>query len=93
MSRPVQVYLDEAEIRRLEAWARRRGWTKSQVVRAALRLLTRSEQDDPLLTASGMLDGLPPDLSERFGRYLAETFVATPRAAYRARRARPAVRR
>jgi hypothetical protein len=86
MNRPLQVYLDRDELERLEAWVRRRGWTKSQAVRAALRALTRSADEDPLLAASGMVDGLPPDLSRQLDRYLAQTFVAEPRAPYRARR-------
>ena len=75
MSRPLQVFLDEAELDRLEAWARARGWTKSQAVRAAVRALTRSRDEDPLLRASGMIEGLPPDASEQFDRYLNESFV------------------
>lgn len=35
MSRPLQVYLDDAEWEGLERWARARGWTRSQAVRAA----------------------------------------------------------
>ena len=93
MSRPLQVYLEEAEFQRLDAWARRRGWTKSQAVRVAVRALIRSPEDDPILGASGMVDGLPPDLSEHVDRYLAEAFVAAPRAPYRVRRSGPAVRR
>jgi hypothetical protein len=27
MNQPLQVYLEEAERKRLEAWVRRRGWT------------------------------------------------------------------
>jgi hypothetical protein len=93
MTRPLQVYLEDTELRRLEAWANRRGWTKSQAVRAAVRALTRSPREDPLLGVSGMVEGLPPDLSEQFDRYLSETFVAEPRASYRARRPRSTVRR
>ena len=95
MSRPLQVYLDEADLERLAAWSRERGWTKSQAIRAAVRALTRSREEDPLLAASGMIDALPPDCSERFDRYLEETFVAeTPaRSRGKTRRARPAVRR
>ena len=95
MSRPLQVYLDEAELEKLEAWARARGWTKSQAIRAAVRALTRSEQSDPLLAASGMIDGLPRDCSEQFDRYLTESFVAETPASYRKgrRRARPPLRR
>jgi hypothetical protein len=93
MSRPLQVYLDEAERERLEAWVHRKGWTMSQAVRVALRALTRSVEADPLLSASGMVEGLPPDLSEQVDRYLTETFVAEPRTRSRARRPRSAVRR
>jgi hypothetical protein len=88
MARPVQVYLDEQDLRRLDAWARERGWTKSQAVRAAIRALTRQAAEDPVLELSGTLDGLPEDLSESFDRYLNETFVAAPSAPYRARRRR-----
>jgi hypothetical protein len=86
MKRPLQVYLDEGDLERLEACARERGWTKSQVIRAAVRALARRPAEDPVLELSGDLDGLPADLSENFDRYLNETFVAEPRAPYRARR-------
>ncbi len=85
MSRPLQVYLDERDLERLDAWARRRGWTKSQAIRAAVRALTRQPGEDPLLELSGDIDGLPPDLSGKFERYLSETFVAERPAPYRAR--------
>jgi hypothetical protein len=88
MARPLQVYLDETDLERLDAWARERGWTKSQAIRAAVRALTRRPAEDPLLDLSGDIDGLPPDLSENFDRYLHETFVAEARAPYRARRRR-----
>ena len=95
MSRPLQVYLDEKDRGQLEAWARARGCTKSQAIRAAVRALTRRPADDPLLELSGDIDGLPPDLSASFDRYLTETFVAESPAPYRARqrRSRSAVRR
>jgi hypothetical protein len=86
MSRPLQVYLDDADLDRLEAWARERGWTKSQAVRAAVRALTRQPVGDPLLQLSGDIDGLPADLSANFQRYLDETFVADSPAPYRTRR-------
>jgi hypothetical protein len=92
MSRPLQVYLDEADLDRLTRWARDRKWTLSQAVRAAIRALTREHDDDPLLRASGMIDGLPADLSTRFDRYLEDTFVAEPPAPYRAGPRRPAKR-
>ncbi|MCC6766897.1 MAG: ribbon-helix-helix protein, CopG family [Deltaproteobacteria bacterium] len=83
MSRPLQVYLEDDDLDRLDAWSRARGWTKSQTIRAAVRALLRSEtRDDPLLTASGMIDGLPSDLSERFDEHLGATFVAERAPAY-----------
>ncbi len=66
MSKPLQIYLEDEEFVRLDNWARKRGWSKSQAVRIALRVLTRSQEEDPLLSASGMIDGLPEDLSEHF---------------------------
>ena len=94
MARPLQVYLDERDLERLEAWARARGWTKSQAIRAAVRALTRRPAEDALLDLSGDIDGLPADLSRNFDRCLAQTYVAEPPAPYRARRrTRRAVRR
>ncbi len=89
MSKPLQVYLEEDDLERLEAFARERGWTKSQAIRTAVRALTRTPAGDPLLDLSGDIDGLPPDLSHEFHRYLNETFVAEPPATYRARRRTP----
>jgi|ERR671918_363106 hypothetical protein len=95
MNRPLQVYLDERDLKRLEAWARGRGWTKSQAIRAAVRALTRPAGQDPVLELSGTIEGLPPDCSEQLDRYLEETFVAenSARPQGRARRVRPSVRR
>lgn len=93
MTRPLQVYLDEADFERLEAFADERGWTKSQAVRAAIRALTHGAEEDPVLELSGDIDGLPPDLSEHFHEYLNETFVAEPPATYRRRHPRKPVRR
>ena len=47
--RPLQVYLDERDLKSLDAWARERGWTKSQAIRAAVRALARRPAEDPLL--------------------------------------------
>ena len=94
MIKPLQVYVDEADLRRLEVFAKARGWTKSQAVRAAIRALTREPGEDPILELSGDIDGLPRDLSANFHEYLNETFVAEPPATYRARRrSRTPVRR
>lgn len=100
MPRALQVYLADPEFEALRAWADSRGWTLSQAVRAALKALTRSsEPEDPLLGASGMVEGLPADLSQRFDDYLGLTFVAEPPVRYgaqppkRGRRARKPVRR
>ena len=89
MAKPLQVYLDDADLERLEAFARERGWTKSHAIRTAVRALTRQPSSDPLLDLAGDIDGLPPDLSREFDRYLNETFVAEPHAPYHARRRRP----
>jgi hypothetical protein len=94
MNRPLQVYMDEADLTRLEEFARERGWTKSQAVRLAVRALTRPRDADPLIKASGMIDGLPADLSEQFDRYLEETYVAEARPRYvRTRRTQRHIRR
>jgi Ribbon-helix-helix protein, copG family len=97
MARPLQVYLDEKDLEQLEAWARERGWTKSQTIRVAVRALTRKAADaeDPLLDLSGDIDGLPADLSANLDRYLKQTYVAESRAPYRTprRRSRKTVRR
>jgi hypothetical protein len=76
MKHPLQIYLDHDDFQRLEKWANARGWTKSQAMRVAIRALTRVEGEDSFLSASGMIDALPEDLSERFDRYLQETYVA-----------------
>jgi hypothetical protein len=89
MTKPLQVYLDDEELRRLDQWAAERGWNKSQAVRMALRALTRIPEEDPLLSASGMIDALPEDLSEHFDRYLQETYVAENSPHYRKSRKRP----
>jgi hypothetical protein len=88
MSRPLQVYLDDDDLARLDAWSRDKGWTKSHVVRAAIRAFIRPPERDPLLAASGMIDGLPPDGSERFDHYLNQTYVAERPPPYRTRRTR-----
>ncbi|MBP1597169.1 MAG: hypothetical protein H6Q05_2546 [Acidobacteria bacterium] len=76
MTKPLQVYMDEQELESLDAWAREHGWTKSRAVRMAIRVLMRSGERDPLMRAAGMIEGLPPDLSERVDEYLGETFIA-----------------
>jgi hypothetical protein len=88
MMRPLQVFLEDEEFSRLEKWAAERGWTKSQAVRVALRALTREQEEDPLLAASGMIDGLPEDASTRVDYYLQETYVAEKRPRYRKSRNR-----
>jgi hypothetical protein len=88
MAKPLQVYLEAQDLERLEAWARERGWTKSQAIRVAIRALTWKPAEDPLLGLSGDIDGLPPDLSANFQRYLDETFVAETPAPYRTSRRR-----
>ena len=86
MTRPLQIYLEDADFARLERWAREHGWTKSQAVRVALRALTQPRESDPLLAASGIIDGLPEDLSDQFERYLEDTYVAEARPRYAGKR-------
>jgi len=93
--KPLQVYIDETDFARLEAWSRQRRMTKSQAIRAAVRALTRSKDEDPLLSLSGMIqDRLPADLSAQFDRHMQETFVAEPAPSYpKPRRPRTRARR
>jgi len=93
MRKPLQVYLDEADLARLEQWSTARGVTKSQVVRAAVRAFTRPRMADPVLELSGIAEGLPPDASERFDHYLMETYVAERPPATRRRSATKAAAR
>ena len=92
--KPLQVYIDDVDFQRLDAWSRERGWTKSQAVRAAVRALTRRvKEEDPLLELSGtILDRLPRDASEKFDYYLQHTFVAEHAPAYRKSRHRSRTR-
>lgn len=92
MGRPIQVYLDEADLSRLDRWARERGWTKSRAIRLAIRALTRPRADDPILELSGMFEGLPSDVSEHFDRHLDQTYVAEHAPPYGIRRARTKAR-
>jgi len=88
--KPLQLYMDEADLRRLEAWARERRVTKSEAVRIAIRALVRpATPEDSLLSLSGVLqDDLPEDVAQNFDRHLQETFVAEAPPPYR-RRPRP----
>jgi hypothetical protein len=86
--KPLQVYMDEPELARLDEWSRRHGMTKSQAVRAALRAVMHTESDDPLLRLSGLVQGLPRDASTRLDHYLQETFVAGPPTTKRRSKAR-----
>jgi hypothetical protein len=89
MIRPLQIYLEDVDYKRLDRWASERGWSKSQAVRVALRALTHIPEEDPLLSASGMIDELPEDLSEHFDHYLQETFIAEKKTHYRKSRRQP----
>lgn len=98
MKHALQVYLDDSEFRALAAWTKRRGWTLSQAVRIALKALTGAGTEaNPLLAASGMIEGLPEDLSQRVDDYLQATFVAERPVPYgrtpKRRRSRKTVRR
>lgn len=80
--KPLQVYLDDADLKKLEQWTNDRGWTKTQAVRVAIRILTKADEEDPIISASGMIDALPEDLSEKFEHYLQETYVAEKKPSY-----------
>jgi len=94
MTKPLQVYLDEEDLDRLEVFAAARGWSKSQTVRVAIRALAKAteKEEDPLLGLSGMIDGLPEDLSENLDHYLDATFCVA-EGAGRYRRTRRRARR
>jgi hypothetical protein len=74
--KPIQVYLDAADLQCLESVSREHGWTKSEAVRIAVRGLARQPGADSLASIRGMVRGLPLDLSARFDTYLEETFDA-----------------
>jgi hypothetical protein len=86
--KPLQVYMSEGELARLDAWSRQHGMNKSQAVRAAVRAITRAADEDPLLGLSGSIQGLPHDASARIDEYLQETFVARPPQSQRPAKAR-----
>jgi hypothetical protein len=86
--KPLQVYVSEDELARLDAWSREHGMNKSQAVRAALRAVTRAPGEDPLLALSGSIQGLPKDASSELDKYVQETFVARPTRPRRPAKAR-----
>jgi hypothetical protein len=88
MERPIQVYLDDHDRERLDAWAKQHGWTKSQAVRQAIRLATKGPAQDPILGLVGMFDGWPKDVSTRVDHYLHQAHVAERKAKSAKRRAR-----
>ena len=90
--KPLQVNGESSELEQLERFSRARGWTKSQAVRVAVRALVRSSEPDPLLRGSGMIEGLPEDLSANFAEHLEETFVVQKTKKRAARRASAAKR-
>ena len=95
MERPIQVYLDDHDRERLDAWAKEHGWTKSQAIRQAIRLATKAPAQDPILGLVGIFDGWPRDVSTRVDHYLNQAYGAERKAksAKRPTRSRAAVRR
>jgi len=75
--KPLHVMVDEVELRRLERFSRQRGWTKSRTIRLAIRAMTN---DGGIMASSGIIDGLPRDLSARMDDYLAEASAAKPKS-------------
>jgi hypothetical protein len=72
MTKLVHIYLEDAGFRTAGKMGRR----------ARLEQIpgspSRAPEGDPLLSASGMIDSLPEDLSEHFDRYLQETAPINP---------------
>jgi hypothetical protein len=75
MRKAIKVYLEQGDLDQLEAWTRARGWTRSRAVRLAVRRLTQTPAEDPILELSGMFEGLPADSSTHFRRHLDATYV------------------
>jgi hypothetical protein len=71
--KPLQVLVAEDELERLERWSKGRGWTKSQTIRFAIRALTN---DKGIMSASGLIEGLPEDMSQNIDAYLADAHVS-----------------
>jgi hypothetical protein len=95
MARPIQVYLNELDLERLELWAKEHGLTKSQAVRQAIRLATKTPAQDPILDLIGVFDGWPSDVSSRVDHYLNQADLAErkTKSSRRPARSRAAVRR
>lgn len=76
--RPIQLYLDPEDRRRLERLADGLGLSMAETLRLALRRLAleRSGEDDPLMKLMGSLDdpNLPSDLSTRHDEYFVEGY-------------------
>jgi hypothetical protein len=72
--RRTQIYLEEAQTRRLQQIAAARGKSTAWVVRDAVdKYLTDTEgpvQDDPIREFIGSVKGLPEDAAENHDRYL-----------------------
>ena len=73
MAKRLRIHVDAEDFARLAAWSKARGWTVPEALRAAIDALTLPPATDPLLAASGFIDGLPEDCSIRFDRYLDAT--------------------
>ncbi len=60
--KPLRVLMTNDDLERLERWSKERGWTKSHAIRFAIRALVGGEG---IMSASGLVEGLPADLSRR----------------------------
>lgn len=75
---PVQVYLDEADLARLDALVERSELSKAEVLRLGIRrladeMLVEAKPGASLSVLTGALDdspGVPPDLAARHDEYL-----------------------
>lgn len=76
-NKPLQVYLRPHQLDVLRYLAKRREVSLAHLVREGVDHVIASvpADEDPLLDIIGMIDGAPPDLSERHDDYLAEIYA------------------
>jgi hypothetical protein len=92
VSEPVQVYLDQGDLRRLEQLTRQLGTTKSAVFREALRVLQRQLTDAEHHPALGVIGIAPEDIGPHVAYDIArehDRYVADLEDARSTKRAKP----
>lgn len=70
--RAMQIHVRPEQFKRLQATAKRRGLSMSEVVRQGIDCVTMDVplEEDPLWNIIGIVDSGPPDLSEKLDEYL-----------------------